>query len=109
VGRILSLFLIIVLALCAWWVHGCIVMNAYKEYYIPKASHRKAIARYLARHDATHYPLREVNGVTGELVRTVYRRGPVTGLRVSFGCWRDTGFDGRVHRSPTELRFERTF
>lgn len=72
-----------------------------KRYYIPKHAHAKAIAYFKRIHECDTYPLREINGTSGGLLRTLDRKKPVAGMRVFFD-------GGSGLRAPL-VRFERTF
>lgn len=75
-------------------------MNSPKRYYIPRHAHAKAIAYFKRIHETDTYPLREINGMHGGLVRTI-RKKPVVGMRAYFE-------GGRGYRASL-VRFERTF
>lgn len=71
-----------------------------KHYYIPKHAHAKAIAYYMRAHKANSYPLGEVNGMNGNILRYTERKRLVTGLRVYFIRY--------SHGQSSALHFERT-
>lgn len=77
------------------------IMNSPKRYYIPRHAHSKAIAYFKRIHECATYPLREINGVNGGLVRTLDRKKPVAGMRVYF--------EGGAGYRASLVRFERTF
>lgn len=72
-----------------------------KRYYIPRHAHAKAIAYFKQIHNCNTYPLREINGMHGGLVRTLDRKKPVAGMR----AW----FEGGRGFRASLIRFERTF
>lgn len=76
-------------------------MNTTRRYYIPRHAHAKAIAYYMRIHGESTYPLREINGMHGGLVRTLSCKKPVAGMRAYFD-------GGRGFRASL-VRFERTF
>jgi hypothetical protein len=78
-------------------------MNGITKHTIPRHAHAKAIAYFCRIHECSTYPLREINGMHGGLIRTLDRKKPVAGMRVYFES-RNDGFS----RHSSILRFERT-
>ena len=57
-----------------------------RRYYIPEHAIDKAIAYVKKNTNRDSYPIQEINGMTGELIRIIERKRKIERLKVSFFC-----------------------